>query len=151
GTTQLIWIVVAAAAAVILSRYVDHAVPVVFAVLVGAAVPHKYGPRVRAAIAIMCGLTALFVARMWVTDEVPEGPPWESRAFLSWLLRVPFLAAIAVLFIPRQSHKFLRGFTFVTMIGTLAMSLVLLRVPMGHEYHFNQDYVWIPSFGIHYH
>jgi NADH-quinone oxidoreductase subunit M len=66
-------------------------------------------------------------------------------------LRVPFLAAVAVLFIPRQSHKFLRGFTFLSMLGTLAMSLVLLRTPMGHEYHFNQDFVWIRELGIHYH
>jgi NADH-quinone oxidoreductase subunit M len=154
GVPQLVWIAVAAVFGVILSRYVDHAIPVVLAALAGAAVPHRYGAKTRAGIAVICGLAALFVARMWVSDDlsaIPEAPPTESRAYLSWLLRVPFLAALAVLFIPRQSHKFLRGFTFLTMLGSLAMSLYMLRVPMGHEYHFNQDYIWIQRLGIHYH
>jgi NADH-quinone oxidoreductase subunit M len=154
GVPQLVWIGVAAIAGFVLSRYVNHAVPVVLAALVGAAVPHRYGARTRGAIAIICGLAALFVARMWISDDlsqVPEAPPPESRAYLSWLLRVPFLAALAVLFIPRQSHRALKGFTLFTMIGSLAMSLWMLRVPMGRDYHFNQDFIWVKELGIHYH
>src|SRR6185369_7738027 len=39
----------------------------------------------------------------------------------------------------------------VTMIVTLGASLPLLRVPMGREFHFNQDFVWLESLGIRYH
>jgi NADH-quinone oxidoreductase subunit M len=37
------------------------------------------------------------------------------------------------------------------MLATLAASLPLLRIPMGRTYHFNEDYVWLGQFGIHYH
>jgi NADH-quinone oxidoreductase subunit M len=152
--SHLAWLAVAAVFAAVLSRYVDHAVPVVLATVAGAVVPHRYGRRTRVAIAVLCGLTALFVARMWVGDElaaVPEGAPWEPRSFLSWLLRLTIGGAIAVLFLPRQAHRLLRGFTMLMMLGTLAASLVLLRVPMGRGFHFNQDYIWIHRLGIHYH
>jgi NADH-quinone oxidoreductase subunit M len=154
GVPQLVWLGIFAVVAAVLSRYIDHAVPVVLAGLVGAVVPHRYGAKTRAAIALICALCALFVARMWVSEDlsiVPEGLPWEPRSLLSWLLRLPFGAAIAVLFLPRQAPRLLRGFTLVMMFATLALSLVLLRVPMGHEFHFNQDYIWIARLGIHYH
>ncbi len=154
GATQLIWVAVAAGVAALLSRYIDHAVPVVLAAAAGALVPHRYGSKTRAGIAIICGLAALFVARMWISDDVasiPEAPPFESKSLLSWLLRLPLGGAIAVLFLPRQAPRVLRGVTMGLMFATLATSLVLLRVPMGHEFHFNQDYIWIARFGIHYH
>jgi NADH-quinone oxidoreductase subunit M len=153
GPSHLAWLAVAAIAAALLSRYVDHAVPVVLATVAGAIVPHRYGRRTRIAIAIICGLAALFVARMWIGDELalPESPPWEPRTMLSWLLRLTLGGALAVLFLPRQAHRLLRGFTMLMMLSTLATSLMLLRVPMGRGYHFNQDYLWIRSLGIHYH
>ncbi len=153
GVPQLVWLAIAAIASAVLSRYVNHAVPVVLAALAGAAVPHRYGTRTRIAIALICGLSALFVARMWVSDDLTaiEAPPIESKTLLSWLLRVPFGAAVAVLFLPRQAHRLLRGFTLGAMFIALAQSLLLLRVPMGREFHFNQDYLWINSLGIHYH
>ncbi len=152
--SHLVWLVVAAIAAMLLSRFVDHSVPIILATVAGALVPHRYGRRTRIAIAIMCGLAALFVARMWVSDDlsaIPEGPIAEPRSFLSWLLRLSIGGALAVLFLPRQAHRLLRGFTMLVMFATLATSLYLLRVPMGRTYHFNQDYIWIQRLGIHYH
>src|SRR6185312_343573 len=151
--SHLAWLFAAAIAAMLLSRFVDHAVPVMLAVVAGAIVPHRYGRRTRIAIAVICGLTALFVARMWVGDElaVPEGPIAEPRTFLSWLLRLSIGGSIAVLFLPRQAHRLLRGFTMFVMLATLVTSLYMLRVPMGRTFHFNQDWIWIPRLGVHYH
>ena len=151
--SHLAWLFAAAIAAMLLSRFVDHAVPVMLAVVAGAIVPHRYGRRTRIAIAVICGLVALFVARMWVGDElaVPEGPIAEPRTFLSWLLRLSIGGSIAVLFLPRQAHRLLRGFTMFVMCATLATSLYMLRVPMGRTFHFNQDWIWIARLGVHYH
>jgi NADH-quinone oxidoreductase subunit M len=65
-----------------------------------------------------------------------------------WL---PIIGAVAILFTPRQSHTTLRWTTVLVMLGTLALSLPLLRVSMGRTYHFNEDVLWLPRFGIHYH
>ena len=37
------------------------------------------------------------------------------------------------------------------MFATFVASLPLLRIEMGRGYHFNEDVVWLPGFGIHYH
>jgi len=155
GPTELVWLAVAAAAAALLSRYVEHAVPVVLATVAGAIVPlpKRYDRKTRVGIAAICGLAALFVAQNWIDVDaaLPAGPPWEPRTMLSWLLRFTIGGSLAVLFLPRQAHRLLRGFTLLMMIVTLATSLLLLRVPMGRDYHFNQDYLWVNRLGIHYH
>jgi NADH-quinone oxidoreductase subunit M len=143
----LLALVVAAAA-----RVFDGAVPVLAAAGIAALVPRRYSWTVRAAMALIAGLLILFVVRAWpAAGEVTTAPPAEARHLLSWIIGLPVLTAVAVLFLPRQSHGLLRGTTLVSMLATLALSVPLLRVPMSRGYHFNEDVVWLPRFGIHYH
>ena len=130
-------------------------VPVLVAAVVAWLIPQAHGWRTRLPIAVIAGLFAIFVSRMWpsaaaVVAEPGAGAP-EMPSLLSWLIGLPLAGAVAILFLPRQLPKLLRVFTLAVMFGTLAASLPLLRVEMGSTYHFNQDIVWIERFGIHYH
>jgi NADH-quinone oxidoreductase subunit M len=155
GGWQLVGVLLVAAAATASAFLFDNAVPVVAAAVIAALVPQRYGWNVRAPIAVMAGLLALFVLRMWpvsadATTEI-AAPPAEAAHLLTWIVWLPIGAAVAVLFLPRQAHATLRWTTFVAMLATLAVTVPLLRVPMGRGYHFNEDVVWMPRFGIHYH
>ena len=129
--------------------------PLAAAAVVGALMPRNHGWRVRFPLAVMAALFALFIIRMWPSTTLTEADvtnaPAESGTILSWLIGLPFAGAIAILFLPRQAPRLLKGVTFGTMIATLFACIPLLRVDMGREYHFNQDIVWIERFGIHYH
>jgi NADH-quinone oxidoreductase subunit M len=155
GPPQLATLLVVAVVAAVAARYVDHAIPVFVAALVAALVPRQHGWSVRAPIAVMAGLLALFVVRMWpgaaaASTEMPQ-PVSEAGHALSWVIWTPIVGAVAVLFLPRQAHTALRWTTLALMLGTLLLSLPLLRVDMGRTYHFNEDVLWLPRFGIHYH
>jgi NADH-quinone oxidoreductase subunit M len=154
GPGQLASLALLALAGALAAFYFDHALPVVAAAVIAALVPKQHGWSVRGPIAVMAGLLALFVVRMWpaaaaATDAA--GPPVETGHLLSWVVWTPLLGAVAILFVPRQSHTTLRWSTVLLMLATLAMALPLLRVPMGRTYHFNEDVLWMPRFGIHYH
>ena len=154
GPSQLAGIVVLAVAALVAARFFDNAVPVVASALVAALVPRRHGWSVRGPIAVMAGLLALFIARMWpaaAAAAADAGPPSETGHLLSWVIGLPIAGAIAVLFLPRQAHSTLRWTTTLVMLATLAVSIPLLHVSMGRTYHFNEDVVWLPRFGIHYH
>ncbi len=141
--------------AVVAARFFDGAIPVIGAALVGALVPKQQTRSVRGAIGIMAALVALFIARMWPTGasivDAAQAPSREGAHVLSWLLGVPIGGAIAVLFLPRQSHDLLRMTTLLVMLVSLAVALPLLGIPMGRAYHFNEYAAWMPRFGIHYH
>jgi NADH-quinone oxidoreductase subunit M len=152
GRPQLMAVVFVLAAAVLAARYFNAALPVVAAVVVAALVPKQHGWNVRVPIAAMAGLLALFVVRNWpVTAEAGAPPPAETGHILSWIIWTPIAGAVAILFMPRQSHALLRYSTLGIMLLTLAVSLPLLRVPMERTFHFNEDVAWLPRFGIHYH
>lgn len=154
GPGELVTLLVVAALGVVAARWVDNAFAVVLAAAVGALVPHKHGPKVRTALALICGLTALFVVKMWVSEsaEPPaEIPAPESPSLLSWLIGLPIAGAVAILFLPRQAPRLLQAVTLVVMLVTLALSLALLGPDMGRTFHFEQDVPWIARFGIHYH
>lgn len=138
---------------VALARAIGWLAPMGVAVIVGALVPTQGGLRVRLPIGILAGLGVLMVMSLWVSDttEIPDQLPTEPKTLLSWLIGLPIAGAIAILFLPRQAPRLLQWTTLVTMFVTLATSLLLLRVPMGREYHFNQDFVWLESVGIRYH
>jgi NADH-quinone oxidoreductase subunit M len=78
-------------------------------------------------------------------------PPSEGGPLISWIIFLPVAGAIAVLFLPRQAHTTLKWTTLGLMLATLAVAVPLLHVSMGRTYHFNEDIVWMPRFGIHYH
>jgi NADH-quinone oxidoreductase subunit M len=152
---QLAGLLLLAVAGFVAAFYFDHAIPVIAAAVIAALVPRQHGWTVRGPIAVMAALLALFVVRMWpgaaaATDAAPATPS-EVGHLLSWLVWLPIVGAVAVLFIPRQSHTTLRWTTVLVMLATLALSLPLLRVTMGRTYHFNEDVLWMPRFGIHYH
>ncbi len=130
-------------------------VPFAVAAGVAALVPKAHGWSVRLPFAVMAALFTLFLVRMWPaaaeTLADPAQAPAESHSILSWLIALPMLGAIAILFLPRQTPGLLKGTTLFIMAGTLIASLPLLSVKMGSGFHFNQDVVWIERFGIHYH
>ena len=151
--SQLAVVVVLALVAGVAAFLFDHAIPVVASALVAALVPRRHGWSVRAPLAITAGLLALFVVRLWpgVDTAAITAPPPEAGHLLSWIVWTPLVGAMAILFLPRQSHGLLRWTTLGVMLVTLATALPLLRATMGHGYHFNEDVIWIPKYGIHYH
>jgi NADH-quinone oxidoreductase subunit M len=153
GTRELVGIALVALAALAAALFFNHALPIVLAAVTAALVPRAQGWKVRAPVAAMAALLALFLVRMWpaATAATQAEPPSESGHLLSWIIGLPLAGAIAVLFLPRQAHGVLRSTTLALMLGTLVLTLPLLRVPMGRAYHFNEDVVWMPRFGIHYH
>ncbi len=154
GPAQVAGLALLAVAAGVAIYFVDGVAPVLLAALVAALVPRRHGWNVRAPIAVMAGLLGLFVVRAWpgisAATEAAAAPS-ETRHLLSWVVWLPVAGAATVLFVPRQNHAALRWATLLTMAGTLALSLLILRVPMGRAYHFNEDVPWMPRFGIHYH
>ena len=156
GATQIVGIALLAIVAFFVAWAEGGAIPVLIAGVIAALIPRKHDLRVRIPLALMAGLLTLFVVRLWpVTDAsqviLPSTPENERGSLLSWLIGLPIAGAIAVLFMPRQSARVLKGATLGIMFATLAASLPLLRIPMGRGYHFNEDVVWLPRFGIHYH
>src|SRR5215831_4398133 len=131
--SQLVAVLAAAVAIALAARFSDWAAPVLGATLVAALVPRGYGWNVRGPIAAMAGLIALFVVRMWpgAATATEGAPPPETGHTLTWLIAFPLLGAIAVLFVPRQSHAALRGGTLALMGVTLLLALPLLGVKMG--------------------
>jgi NADH-quinone oxidoreductase subunit M len=133
--------------------FVASIAPPVIAACVAAFVPKRHAPLTRVVLASMGALFALFVVRMWpqegaLPDSLSEP---ESSALLSWLIGLPLATAVAILFLPRQTPGLLRWTTLLAMGGTLAASLLLLQAPMDRGFHYNQDVIWVPRFGIHYH
>ncbi|MGH7272423.1 MAG: complex I subunit 4 family protein, partial [Polyangiaceae bacterium] len=154
GPSQLALLAIAAGLLALTARVMTSAAPVLLAAIVGAIVPKKHGWSVRAPIAAMAGLFALFVVRMWpaAASAAPDAlPPAETAHLLSWVIFLPIAGAVAVLVLPRGATSVLKGWTLSLMLLTLGLSLPLLRVPMGRTYHFNENVVWIERFGVHYH
>jgi NADH-quinone oxidoreductase subunit M len=133
---------------------IGSVLPFLASVVVAWAIPRSHGWRVRLPLAIIAGIFCLFVLRLWPTAALPaegELPPSEPPTLLAWLIGLPAAGAIAILFMPRQAPRLLMATTFIVMLATIALSIPLLRVNMGREYHFNQDIIWVQSFGIHWH
>ncbi len=70
---------------------------------------------------------------------------------LSVLVGLPFFAALAVLFVPRQSVSLLRGFAVLTMVVEFGISLLLLAGDFtSAQYQFVERVVLVERFGITY-
>jgi NADH-quinone oxidoreductase subunit M len=134
---------------------VGSILPVLVAAVVAWLVPQGHTWRVRLPIALIAGLFAIFVVKMWpsvaVAEAEPGATPPEMTTLLSWLIGLPLAGAIAILFMPRQAPRLLKATTLFIMLGTLAASIPLMRTDMGRTFHFNHDVVWIERFGIHWH
>ncbi|OJY26464.1 MAG: hypothetical protein BGO98_39695 [Myxococcales bacterium 68-20] len=136
---------------------IGSALPFVVSAVVAWLIPQGHSWRVRAPIALMAGLFAIFVSRMWpstaavVTSAEAGAAPEEMTTLLSWLIGLPLAGSVAILFMPRQAPRLLKATTLIIMLGTLLAAIPLLRVDMGRGFHFNHDVVWIERFGIHWH
>jgi len=72
-----------------------------------------------------------------------------DKAVLSWLVALPFIGALAILFTPRQKHSLLRGLSVAVMLAELVVSLHLLTGDYtGATHQFAADYPLIESFGV---
>jgi NADH-quinone oxidoreductase subunit M len=72
-----------------------------------------------------------------------------DKALLTWLVGLPFLGAVAILFLPRQQPKLLRGFSVLVMLLELVVSLHLLTGDFSSaDYQFAARYTLIESFGV---
>src|SRR5882672_6648614 len=153
GPTQLGAAIAVAAAVTLAARYSGGAALVVAVTAIAVLVPRGYGWNVRGPIAAMAGLLTLFIVRMWpdAATTTIEAPPPETGHLLTWLIAFPLVGAIGVLFVPRQAHATLKAGTLALMAVTFLLALPLLSVPMGRGFHLNEDVLWMPRFGIHYH
>ncbi|MBI2896800.1 MAG: NADH-quinone oxidoreductase subunit M [Deltaproteobacteria bacterium] len=71
---------------------------------------------------------------------------------LTALIAVPALGAIAILFCPRQTPRFLRYFAMAVSLATFGLSLYLLPGSLGRAgFRLEETVSWIPSLGIRYH
>jgi NADH-quinone oxidoreductase subunit M len=74
-----------------------------------------------------------------------------GKTALSWLVAVPFIGFLAVLFTPRQHVKFLRNFSLGVMLVELLVSLVVLVGDYTTPaYQFAAQYPLVESLGISY-
>ncbi|HEU4408286.1 MAG TPA: NADH-quinone oxidoreductase subunit M [Polyangiaceae bacterium] len=121
--------------------------PALGAGAVGAFVPAAKNWRLRAGLALAAALPVLLLLRGAGGTE--PGAEWPS--LLNALIFLPLAGALAILFLPRQSPRVLQGVTLGVLGVTFALSLLLLRVPMGRAWHFQYVREWIPSLGIRYH
>jgi NADH-quinone oxidoreductase subunit M len=75
----------------------------------------------------------------------------EATYLLSVLCAMPLLAALIVLFSPRQNVRFIRHFTVCVMLATFAVSLFLLGGDFSTaQMQFAERYALVPSYGIAY-
>jgi NADH-quinone oxidoreductase subunit M len=127
--------------------------PIALAGVVGALVPRRDSKMERALLALTAALAVAFLMAVWPGAATSEEtvPKTEWPHLLNVLIGLPLLGSVAVLFLPRQSPKLLRGFTLGVLLVTLAASLDLLTVPMSRGWHFTYVHDWMPSLGIRYH
>src|SRR6185295_6662923 len=87
--------------------------PVALAGFVGALVPRRDSRMERAMLAMIAALAVLFVMAVWPGAKSAEEdlPAVEWPHLLNVLIGLPLWGSAAVLFLPRQSPKLLRGFT----------------------------------------
>jgi NADH-quinone oxidoreductase subunit M len=152
GPRAIVLLLVASLVLVAAAFLVPDLAPALLVAFVAGLVPRRCPPASRVILGAMAALFAVFILRMWpAASELPEGPARESSALLSWIIGLPLAGAAAVLFLPRQTPSVLRWTTLLVMLGTLGASLLMLEVPMGRGFHFNEDVVWVARFGIRYH
>ncbi len=126
--------------------------PALVAGACGAMVPRRPSWLERGGVGIIAALLVLLL--MWLWPDVAAAPEQTSAEWphlLNLLIGLPLVGSFFILFMPRQSPRFLKGLTLGILLADLLASLWLLRVPMSTGWHFVYVHEWIPSLGIRYH
>jgi NADH-quinone oxidoreductase subunit M len=124
---------------------------------IGAAVPRGASAKHRAGYALVTFFLVLGVG--WLLSAAPpeaaeraaEEAPAGWPHLLNLLVGLPLAGAVAVMFLPRQSVRLVRGASYALFATVFALSLVLLAEPMGPGFHHNYAVDWIASLGIRWH
>ncbi len=125
--------------------------PFVLVFLAGALVPRRQGLAERFGLGVIAALGLLLLKGLWPGESAQAQPAEEWPHLLDIIVFLPIAGAVAVLFMPRQSPRFLRGFTLAVLGLDLFVSLFLLSGPMDRGWHYQHIVEWIPSLGIRYH
>lgn len=141
----------AASAATAVGGWIGSFLVAIVPAIVAAFIPSGKDRNMRWIFAIVTFALALFMAHAWDGAVAEDGQVTESGHVLSAILALPLLGGVFILFLPRQAHRLLRGFTLLVMFGTLAACLPLLTTPMTSGFVFDENVMWIERFGIRYH
>ncbi len=130
--------------------------PVAAAAAAGAMVPRRKSGTERFWIGFAAAISVLFVILLWpgAAGQVLPEPGTEPVTYphlLSWLIAIPVLGAIAILFTPRQAVKSIQWISMLTMGAELLATLLLFRVEQKEGWWLEESASWIPAFGIKYH
>lgn len=130
--------------------------PVVAAAAAGALVPRRESKSERFWFAVAAALTVAFIIALWpdaakVAEEViaPGEKPYPH--LLSWLIAIPVIGSIAILFTPRQATKSIQTLTMLTMFAEIVATALLFKVPQHEGWWLEETVQWIPAWGIKYH
>lgn len=128
--------------------------PYLLTFAVFAAVPGRsQGWPLRLGVGAIAALLLVFVTSAWSgapsAAVVETDKPWPH--LLSFLTFLPLVAALFLLFLPRQSPGLLKNFTFLVLGIDFVASLALLGVSAESGWKYQAVSEWIPSLGIRYH
>jgi NADH-quinone oxidoreductase subunit M len=128
-----------------------EAAPYLLTFGVFAALPVKEGLGLRLSLGSIAALLLLFVMTLWPGASEPSDPAGRWQHLLSFVAFFPLLAALFLLFLPRQSPEFLKRYTLVVLAIDLLASLSLLGISADAGWNYQVIREWIPSLGIRYH
>lgn len=127
--------------------------PAILLAVLAALVPK--GAQLKHRIGYAASTFLLVAAVVWLWPDAATPPPKEAGEewpyLLNVLIGVPIAGAVAIMFLPRQMPRLLRGVTYAVFGVGFVASLFLLMVPMTEGWHFQYIKEWIPAMGIRYH
>ncbi len=136
--------------------------PIIAAGAAGALVPRRDSRSERFWIGLAAAVCAMFLILLWpdtakVAAEAVAltGDGAEATTYphlLSWLIAIPVIGGLAILFTPRQATRGIQTIAVVTMAIELVATGFLFKVaPKDTGWWLEETHAWIPAFGIKYH
>jgi NADH-quinone oxidoreductase subunit M len=132
--------------------------PVAAAAAAGALVPRRDSRTERFWFAVSAAVTVAFLIALWpdaakVAEEAiaPAAGEKPYPHLLSWLIAIPVVGSIAVLFVPRQATRGIQVVTLLTMAAEIVATAMLFKVPQHEGWWLEETVQWIPAWGIKYH
>jgi NADH-quinone oxidoreductase subunit M len=130
--------------------------PVLAAGAAGALVPRRDSRIERFWFAAAAALAVLFLVLLWpdaAKVAADEATAAESPShLLSWLIAIPVVGALAVLFTPRQATRAVQIITLLVMAAEIVATCMLFKVtPKEGGWWLEETVEWIPAWGIKYH